>query len=224
MIDLRAATLLDGIPQVLRDQPWAAAISYAFSRQMTAVLEALPSTHSWTALDTAPDAVLDQLAVEMHAHGYDQQYPADRKREIIRASFDYWAHAGTVASIADVLASTFGAAAQIEDWYMYEGGQPGYFQISTDDPDISGSALSDFRRLAEQVKRLSAWLDKVSVTAALPSTYLRLAHILLRASEAELSTAAVAPQMDAPEGRGYAGARMERGVKITLSTAAPENE
>lgn len=221
MIELRSATLLDGIPRALSAQPWVQAVSYAFARQMARVLDALPATHSWTALDGAPDAVLDNLAVELHARGYEQTLSAARKRDIIRNAFDYWAHAGTVASVEDVLYSTFGAQSRIEDWYMYDGGQPGYFRITTNDPSIAGDALTRFKQLAEDVKRLSAWLDSVNVNAVLPLTRVYLAAFLARASRADLQSERLL--VDLPNSSGALGLAvlLLRKASITLSVSQP---
>lgn len=217
MIELKTATIADGVPRALADQPWAQAIAYAISRQTVRALDALPKTHSWTGLSDAPDAVLDTLAAELHARGYDQSYTAARKREIIAGAFDYWAHAGTVSSVEDVLLATFGAESYIEDWYMYDS-QPGYFRITTTDPSIAGDALARFKALAEDVKRLSAWLEAVNVNATLPAMHIYLAALLQRATVAELASERLIVDLANGAAQMACAALLLRASEITFST------
>lgn len=220
MILLSSATIADGLPRALADQPWVQAIAYAISRQTAAALEALPKTHSWTGLADAPDAVLDTLAAELHARGYDQSYTAARKREIIAGAFNYWAHAGTVASVEDVLLSTFGAQSYIEDWYMYDS-EPGYFRITTTDPSIAGDALARFKSLAEDVKRLSAWLEAVNVNATLPITNIYLAALMQRGAVASLESERLIVDLANGAAQMACAALLLRDPAITLATTQP---
>ena len=167
MILLKDASILQGVPRVVADTPQAKAFAYAFSRQMAQLLALLPATRTYTAVDSVPEPVLDILAVELHVQEYSQSFPLARKRALVKGALSYWAQAGTAASVADVLNATFGGSAELQAWYEY-GSSPGYFRINTDNPTLTGQMLTSFSRMANAVKRLSAWLESVNVNLTLP--------------------------------------------------------
>lgn len=178
MILLKDASILDGVPRIIAGQTQAKAIAYAFSRQMAQVLGSLDATRTWTDMDGVPESVLDILAVELHVQEYSQSFPIARKRALVKGAFDYWAHAGSVDSVARVLNTTFGGDAH-QAWYEY-GGEPGYFRISTDSPLLDEDALQSFIRMANAIKRLSAWLEAVNVNLTMPASKVYQGAVLER--------------------------------------------
>ena len=179
MILLKDASILDGVPRIIAGQTQAKAIAYAFSRQMAQVLGSLDATRTWTDMDGVPESVLDILAVELHVQEYSQSFPITRKRALVKGAFDYWAHAGSVDSVTRVLDTTFGGDAQLQAWYEY-GGEPGYFRISTDSPLLDEDALQSFIRMANAIKRLSAWLEAVNVNLTMPASKVYQGAVLER--------------------------------------------
>lgn len=179
MILLKDASILDGAPRIIAEQTQARAIAYAFARQMAQVLDSLDATRTWTAMDNVPESVLDILAVELHVQEYSQNFPISRKRALVSGAFDYWAHAGSVDSVTRVLDATFGGDAQLQAWYEY-GGDPGYFRISTDSPLLDEDSLQSFIRMANAIKRLSAWLDSVNVNLTMPASRVYQGAVLER--------------------------------------------
>lgn len=167
MISLRDAKITDALPKIIAKEPWAQAMACAVNRQMVQLMNYAEGTMVSAAIDNMPDAVLDIMAAELRLKHYDQSIPASKKRELIKSGLAYWANTGTVASIADVLSEIFGDA-EIEEWFDY-GGEPGYFRILTSNPNITGDTLEQFKQTAQNVKRLSAWLEAVLVDMAIPN-------------------------------------------------------
>lgn len=168
MITLRDAKITDALPQIIAKEPWAQAMAYAINRQMLQLLTYADGVLVSASIDNMPDRILDILAVELRLPHYDQSYPTRTKRELVKTGLTYWAHAGTVASLADILVNIFGDA-EIEEWFDYNS-EPGYFRILTGNPKVTGDTLEQFKRTAQNVKRLSAWLEEVLVDLALPNT------------------------------------------------------
>lgn len=167
MISLRNAMMTDALPQILAKEPWAQAMAYAVNRQLNQLLTYADGVLILASIDTMPDNILDILAVELRLPYYDQTYATAVKRELIKGALQYWATAGTVESLSKILSNIFGDA-EIEEWFEY-GGNPGYFRIVTTNPNVSGDTLAHFTKTAQDVKRLSAWLEEVLVDIGIPN-------------------------------------------------------
>ena len=166
MISLRNAKITDALPQILAKEPWAQAMAYAINRQLNRLLTYADGVLIFASIDKMPDKILDILSVELRLPYYDQTFSTVVKRELIKGALQYWATAGTVESLTKILANIFGDAT-IEEWYEY-GGEPGYFRILTTNPNVTGETLAQFTKTAQDVKRLSAWLEEVLVDMDIP--------------------------------------------------------
>lgn len=161
MTSLRDAQVTQALPHILAKEPWAQAMAYAVNRQMARMLTYAEGTMVLANVDKMPDAILDILAKELRLPYYNPDYTTPVKRELVKGALQYWATAGTVESLTKILTNIFGDA-EIEEWFEY-GGEPGYFRILTTNPNVSGETLEQFRKTAQDVKRLSAWLEEVLV-------------------------------------------------------------
>lgn len=167
MISLRKAKLTDALPQILAKEPWAQAMAYAVNKQLNRLLTYADGVLIFASIDKMPDKILDILAVELRLPYYDPTYTTAVKRELVKGALQYWATAGTVESLTKILINIFGDA-EIEEWFEY-GGAPGYFRIVTGNPNVTGETLAQFTKTAQDVKRLSAWLEEVLVDMGLPN-------------------------------------------------------
>lgn len=170
MIALRDVMLTDGLPQIIAKEPWAQALAYAVNKQIRRILTYADGVRVFSNINNAPDAILDILATELRLPHYDQSYTMQVKRELVKNGLLYWATAGTVASLEDVLTSIFGDA-EIEEWFDY-GGMNGHFRIVTTNPQVSGEMLDKFNRTARNAKRLSAYLEEVLVDLPIPAQHI----------------------------------------------------
>ena len=167
MISLRDAKITNALPQILAKEPWAQAMAYAVNKQMARLLTYADGVMVLASIDKMPDTVLDVLTLELRLPYYDPTYATAVKRELIRGGLQYWATVGTPESLTKILINIFGDA-EIEEWFEY-GGNPGYFRILTTNPNVSGETLEQFRKTAQDVKRLSAWMEEVLVDLAIPN-------------------------------------------------------
>lgn len=159
MINLKDAQITDCLPPIIANQPWAKAVSYATSQMFKRILEMAEASRTFTRVDELDHNVLDVLATDLRVSNYKQTYPLDLKRKLVKFALQYWATAGTKAATEEVVRTIFGDAS-ISEWFEY-GGEPGYFKIAITDTTLTDSDVLEFKRVAENVKRLSAWLDKI---------------------------------------------------------------
>lgn len=167
MISLHDAKLTDALPRILTKEPWAQAMAYAVNNQLRRLLTYADGVMVLASINKMPDTVLDVLAAELRLPYYSPTYSTAIKRELIRGGLQYWATVGTPESLTKILINIFGDA-EIEEWFEY-GGEPGYFRILTTNPNVSGETLEQFRKTAQDVKRLSAWLEEVLVDLSFPN-------------------------------------------------------
>lgn len=159
MIDLRSATLLDGLPRILRENSDVRALSAAFEWLWVQLWAAMAAVACTVDLEVAPEVVLDELAVEWRTPNYDQHFDIATKRELLRATLPWWTSAGTVAATQRAMEQLFGNA-EIVEWFDYNG-DPHYFQIHVKGAEATSRHTGEVRGALDQVKRLSSWLDTV---------------------------------------------------------------
>lgn len=159
MIKIQDAEIINSLPAIIANQPWARAASYATSQLFKRILAMAEATLSFSKIESLDHDVLDILATDLRVSNYKQSYSLELKRKLVKFALQYWATAGTKSATEEVVNSIFGDAA-VSEWFEY-GGEPGYFKISITDTTLTSSDVLEFERVAENVKRLSAWLDKV---------------------------------------------------------------
>ena len=71
---LREARIVDGVPRIVAGQEWVQALSEALGVLHEKTLDFADASQIYTALDTAPEDVLDALAVNWKIDWYDTDY------------------------------------------------------------------------------------------------------------------------------------------------------
>ena len=161
MIKLSDAKLTGSLPRIISKEPWAKALSTAVNNQIKKLVTASKKAMVYADIYNAPEQLLDVLAAEMQIPEYSSDYSLSVKRALVLDGLSYWSKAGTVKATEDVLKSIF-QDASISEWFEYSG-EPGYFKITTMNPNITEQNVADFKAAAERVKRLSAWLEGVEL-------------------------------------------------------------
>lgn len=159
MTDLFSASLLDGLPYILRQQPEVRAMAYALQNFMGIIRKLIAQTRVFTSDEALTHAVCDRLAVEWRVPQYSEEYSISVKRELIKSTLSVYSNAGTKAAVENLVSTIFGSA-EVEEWFEY-GGEPCHFTITTDNPDVNSGDVAEFKAAAERLKRLSAWLDEI---------------------------------------------------------------
>lgn len=161
MIDLESASVSLALPAALKSSTDTKALCAAADWLLTQIHDKIGAVTSAVNLDVASDAALDLLATEWRALNYDVNATKERKRALLRATLPYWISSGTVRATADIVEAVF-PGSTLQEWFAY-GGDPGYFSVTTTDPSVTDDTVAAFRASVESVKRLSAWLDTVTL-------------------------------------------------------------
>lgn len=172
MIKLEDGTILDLVPDVLKENLQVQAFSYAFKNRMDYILACAESVIIYPAIDSAPMDVLDNLAVEMRTQHYDQNYDIDKKRALIKNTLQWYVKAGTKWAVEDLAETVFGAGTRVVEYadatdtlkpYEFEVRLPNTNSASLD-------TLSQFADVIETAKNARSHLKDITTYALLKAT------------------------------------------------------
>ena len=166
MIKLSDGELLDIMPDGFARQPQVVAISYALKQAYAAFLLASKKAYVYASIDTAPDDVLDYLAVDLHVRYYRQEFTLERKRALIKTAIQVQLRDGTKFAVDTVIREAMGSG-ESHDWYEY-GGEPGYFRIDIDPEDSYD--VDELLAILDTVKRESAHLESINLHTDIEQT------------------------------------------------------
>lgn len=161
MIDLYNASVLDGLPDIIKDQIWAQAMAKAAKKNKQYILDKARVLPLFAAVDIQPEFILDQMALDLRVHEYSQNFYIEKKRELIKTSLSRWSKAGTKAAVEDLCSKIFGDAHVLE-WYEYNG-RPYFFKVTCNNTQITDKDVDVFKKAINSIKRLSAWLDNIEL-------------------------------------------------------------
>lgn len=161
MIDLYNASVLDGLPDIIKNQIWAQAMAKAAKKNKQYILDKARVLPLFAAVDIQPEFILDQMALDLRVHEYSQNFYIEKKRELIKTSLSRWSKAGTKAAVEDLCSKIFGDAHVLE-WYEYNG-RPYFFKVTCNNTQITDKDVDAFKKAINSIKRLSVWLDNIEL-------------------------------------------------------------
>lgn len=141
---LRQARMTDGLPRVLARQEWVIALSEALGLALGKTLDYTDESQIYTQLDTAPETVLDVLAVDWKIDWYDTALTVEQKRSIVKTALTVRRLMGTAAAVKLQVHAIYPEAA-VEEWFQYDG-RPGCFRVTLPLPK-EGITAAEYRRL-----------------------------------------------------------------------------
>ena len=115
----------------------------------------------WQALDSLPEAVLDELAWSLDVGWYDSGASQPVKADLVRQSDLVHAKLGTVAAVESVIRSYFGSG-RVKEWPEYAG-EPHHFKVYSTNPDLVYERYTQFLSMLAKTKRLSSKLDAIEI-------------------------------------------------------------
>lgn len=147
------------LPDYLSDGASAQALSFALGRAVEKLIGYCGNIGVFAVIDTAPDYVLDRIALELNTQYYSDSLDIKTKRSLVKNTINWYGTAGTPAAVEELVASVFGRG-EVQEWFQY-GGEPYMFKISTN-ADADYDSIVKFDRLIERVKNIRSHIDKVS--------------------------------------------------------------
>lgn len=161
MIKLSGSRFTDIMPENLAEQTEIQALAYAVGRQVEKLLAYADGARTYAAIYAVPEKVLDLLAVELRTPYYDENFSLPTKRALIQETILFYTQMGTPAATEKIVSSIFGRG-YIKEWFEYNG-EPHHFRVIVENMEAAEKLLGEFLNVLRAVKRLSSWLDSVTV-------------------------------------------------------------
>lgn len=113
-------------------------------------------------LDELDEGLLDILARDLHVDWYEDTYPVEAKRQVIKDSVKVHKRLGTKYAMTAALGSVF-PQTEVQEWYEY-GGTHHRFRIILDFTSAKAPAdIFQILRTQQFYKRLTAHLDEIII-------------------------------------------------------------
>ena len=118
------------------------------------------------------DEEADARAWQYKLAYYDTNLPLLQKIDLLKTAVETNRSKGTPAAIETLITILFGDG-YVQEWFEYDG-EPGHYQVITNNPDVTERRAQEFVRAIEAVTRLSSRLDRVvlSQTASVTDLYI----------------------------------------------------
>jgi P2-related tail formation protein len=141
-----------------RASPKIQAYAYAIKQAVQLVIDMAKKTLCMADVDSLPEEVLDQLAVDSRVTYYSNDFDIEKKRALIKKSLIWYGQAGTVSTTKELLEIIFeGSASLIEN----PDGVPYTFDIETDGR-LTEAIFRDLDKLLDDVKNVRSHLRQIN--------------------------------------------------------------
>lgn len=162
MIDLYNISILDILPDSLKQDPDMVAMAKALTPEMQLLSEEIKLCLLLKMIDHLSSELVDHLAWEMHVDFYDPDLPLEVRRLLVKNSIPQHRRKGTPAAVEELISTVFGDG-RVEEWFEY-GGEPYYFKVVTNNRDVTTEQALLFTRALNSVKNTRSWLEKVEIS------------------------------------------------------------
>lgn len=161
MTDIYTVSLIDLLPDSLKQDPDAGALAEALTPAFQEISAQIPLITLLATLDEQPEEVVDLLAWQAHVDFYEPDLPLEQKRQLVREASLWHRRKGTPWAVEQVVSIVF-PGAKVAEWFEY-GGDPYHFRVETEQTLAANADLARLVRLINATKRRSAWLENVTV-------------------------------------------------------------
>ena len=158
MISFRDGNITDILPEHMRYTPECIALGYALKQANRRFVEAADQTSVFAVIDALPENIIDVLAIELRTQYYDETFPLEQKRELVKGTMSWYNKAGTVSAVQEMIDKVF-TSGYVLEWYE-TGGAPGTFQISTSTL-ITPELIAEFNEAVKNVKNVRSHLTDI---------------------------------------------------------------
>lgn len=158
MIKFSDSNLTDILPENMKHTPECIALGYALQQANRRFVNLTDRTSVFAVIDTLPESIIDVLAIELRTQYYDESFPLERKRELVKGTMSWYNKAGTVSAVQEMIDKVFSSGFVLE-WYEI-GGEPGTFQISTTTL-ITPELIAQFNEAIKNVKNVRSHLADI---------------------------------------------------------------
>lgn len=161
MIDLYNSNITKILPESLAGEASVQALGYAINKAMKRLIDHCQYIGVYAAIDTAPEKILDMLALDLNTQYYDDSLNIEVKRALIKNTLVWYMGTGTPAAVVEMVEAVFGNG-EIQEWFEY-GGEPYHFKINTSNINSTDEMIRQIEALIGSIQNVRSYLEEVSV-------------------------------------------------------------
>lgn len=164
MINFDKISILDLLPQNFQDDPNIKASAEALNKQLDKITEKTKkiSIYERLFMNQLSGEEVDELAYQFHVDFYDPAFPLSQRLELVKKAIPFHRLKGTAGAVEDLIKILFGDG-EVEEWFQY-GGEPGYYQVTTNNQAVTNEKAEEFIRSLRTVTRVSQHLQSVLIS------------------------------------------------------------
>ena len=165
MINLHDGQITDLLENSMKHNPETIAIGYAIREEKRRIMLQADKTRLLSVIENMDEQRLDTLAVELRTPAYRDTYPIEIKKALVAGTLIFYAHLGTPAAVENIIRTIF-KGGSISEWFEYDG-DPHHFSVDIAymGEAITPETMGELRRMINSIKRLSSWLDEITITS-----------------------------------------------------------
>lgn len=163
MIKLPDGELRDYLPVTMKNDVDMVCLSYAIKKATERLFRYNHAAMTFHFIDSAPEPILDLLAVELRSLYYLDTLPVEKKREIVKNTLRWHSQAGTPGAMAEMVKVVFGEG-EVVEWpdFSEPPYTPGTFDIVTN-AQLTPDILEYFISVIDRVKNVRSHLRRVVI-------------------------------------------------------------
>lgn len=161
MINLYDSNITDILPEALAESPNVKALGYALNKAMQRLMNYCKNIGIYNSIDTAPEQILDLLALELKTQYYDDSQIIEVKRNLIKNTLVWYMKTGTPAAVEEAVTAVFGNG-QIEEWFDYDG-EPYRFKVYTSNINSTDEMVQQLTEIINTMQNARSHLEAVIV-------------------------------------------------------------
>lgn len=161
MINLYDSNITDILPEAFSESPKVKALGYALNKAMQRLMNYCKNIGIYNSIDTAPEEILDLLALELKTQYYDDSQSVEVKRNLIKNTLIWYMKTGTPASVEEAVVAVFGDG-KIEEWFEY-GGEPYHFKVYTSSLNSTDEMIQQLTEIINTMQNARSHLEGVVV-------------------------------------------------------------
>lgn len=160
MLDIKQVKLIDVLPPNLRADPDVIAASASIDNRFSSVLGEVLNCIIYPRIDELDSDLINLLAWQFHVDFYDTNLPLERRRELVKNSYDWHRRKGTPGAVEEMVSATF-ADSTVSEWFEHNG-QPYTFRINTKEKITDEAKFNQLIEAIDSVRNTRSWLDKLT--------------------------------------------------------------
>lgn len=148
------------LPEPLKNDETMLALGKSIANELQENIRLAKMAIIYPRIDELDESMLDILARDLHVDWYNDAYPVEAKRTVIKSSVRVHKRLGTKFAVITAICDLF-PNSEVQEWFEY-GGTHHHFRILLDLTNSKAPPrLPEIIKAAKFYKRLSAHLDEV---------------------------------------------------------------